>query len=78
MANYLDKEVSDDYLQGLIAAYRNGYEAAGGTDVEDGDQPIIDDLAAHDVTTDPHANLLGRYDARQEQRAEVIAARATM
>jgi hypothetical protein len=64
MPVYLGQDVTDDYLQGLLAAYRAGYEdVAGVGSSEDADQPILDRLAETEVQTDSAANVLGRADA---------------
>ena len=69
MPVYLTKEVSDVYLQSLIKAYREGYTDAGGTNVEDSDQPIINELTAHKVITPEQATTLGAATAKKEQGA---------
>lgn len=66
MPIYLGEEVSDDYMQGLIGAYREGYEDAGGQNVEDGDQVIIDRLAAEETKTKVKAGQLGAQQAKSE------------
>jgi hypothetical protein len=60
---YLGKAVSDDYLQGLIVAYRDAYEAVTGN-AEDADQPILDRLTAEKVVTKNGAADLGEKDAK--------------
>ena len=66
MPVYLGQDVSDDYLQGLIEAYRDGYKKAGGEHVEDGDQPIIDELTDATVVTPMGAAALGAKVAKAE------------
>jgi hypothetical protein len=64
MPMYLDKAVSDDYLQGLIDGYRDGQKAVGGeAAIEDGDQVVIDRLSANEIKTKGAAEDLGRADA---------------
>ena len=60
MPTYLGKPVSDEYLQALIDAYRDG-QRAGGHEVEDGDQEVINRLSANEVTSvkSPSAFALG-------------------
>jgi len=66
MPIYLNKEVSDDYLQGLIAAYRNGYDGIAGDGASnDDDQPIIDRLAQEQVVLSEGAQKLGTEDAQK-------------
>ena len=62
MPTYLGKAVSDDYLQGLIAGYRDGYKGVD-ANFEDGDQVIIDRLSAEKVLTRDAATTLGAADA---------------
>lgn len=67
MPMYLDREVSDDYLQSLIAAYRKGYgKAEGDAEADQGDQAIIDRLTEEKVLTDLGAGALGLQDAQDE------------
>jgi hypothetical protein len=61
MPIYLGQEVSDDYLQGLIGAYRDGQREGGGN-VEDGDQVVIDRLSEEKVVTQVGAKELGTFD----------------
>jgi hypothetical protein len=60
MPTYMGKEVSDFYIQALVGAFRDGQKSAG-LEVEDGDQVILDQLAAHNVATAhaPSAFALG-------------------
>ena len=62
MPKYLTEDVSDDYLQGLIAAYKAG-QVAIGTTPPGSDQPIIDRLEACGVTRREGAEVIGRFDA---------------
>ena len=62
MPIYRGKEISDDDLQALLDAYRDGYTAAGCTNVEDSDQPILDRLEEDAVETRAHARRLGHFD----------------
>lgn len=64
MPTYLNKDVPDTYLQGLIGAYRDGYKTVA-ENVEDGDQVIIDRLAAALVITQQGATDLGIADAQK-------------
>lgn len=67
MPIYLDHDVSDDFLQGLIGAYRTGYsKAAGDLEADQGDQAILDRLADERVLTDLGAEALGQSDAEAE------------
>lgn len=65
MPTYLGQAVSDDFLQTLIAAYRDGQRDAGAP-VEDGDQVVIDRLASHEVMSAraPSAFELGVSDGK--------------
>jgi len=65
MPTYLGKAVSDEYLQGLIEAYREGQRSAGGA-VEDGDQVVINRLSDKAVTSAraPSAFELGADDSK--------------
>jgi hypothetical protein len=65
MPTYLHTEVTDEYLQGLIAAYREGY-ATVDQNVEDGDQPIIEQLEANKILTQLGARELGVTDAHAQ------------
>ena len=69
MPTYLGEAVTDEYPKGLLAAYRDAYSAAGVDAMDTSDQPLIDKLSAKTVTTEPHADLLGRYDAQGEELA---------
>lgn len=70
MPMYMGKEVSDEYLQELIAAYRDGQKEAGGS-VEDGDQVIINRLSSQQVMSAkaPSAFELGYSDSAPERDA---------
>jgi hypothetical protein len=64
MPIYLGQEVSDEYLQGLIGAYRSGYDSVlGDGSSEDADQPIIDSLSENTVLTERAAQELGETAA---------------
>jgi hypothetical protein len=65
MPVYLGQDVTDDYLQALIAAYRAGY----GDKADEGDQAIIDSLEAHTVVTARGAQELGAHDAAKDGAA---------
>ena len=70
MPMYLGQAVTDEYLQGLIAAYRDGQKEAGGeTAVEDSDQVVINRLTEKQVTqaTGATAEQLGFSDAGGER-----------
>lgn len=62
MPTYLGNDVSDGYLQELIAAYREG-QVAIGVDPPGGDDPIIDRLEACGITRREGADVVGRFDA---------------
>ena len=64
MPVYLGMEVSDEYMQGLIGAYRDGQKSVGGS-VEDGDQVVIDRLSSQQVMSEraPSAFDLGKSDS---------------
>lgn len=71
MPSYLDTDVSDEYLQGLIAAYREGYTKAGGTTVvDDSAADILDELEAHAIRTELGARELGQAKAQAEQETQ--------
>lgn len=66
MPMYQGQPVSDEYLQGLIDAYRDGQKAEGGESaVEDSDQPIIDRLETAKIDTNAGAHALGVRDTKQ-------------
>jgi len=48
MPMYMGQAVSDEFLQSLIEAYREGQKSKG-YPIEDGDQIVIDILADHQV-----------------------------
>lgn len=66
MPTYLGKTVSDSDLQELLASFRTAYTAAGGKDVEDSDQPIINVLEEEKVITVAHAASIGKFQAKVE------------
>jgi hypothetical protein len=68
MPYYLDREVSDDYVQGLIAAYRDGYTEHGGLNVEESDKLVIDMLEHNETVSAraPSAYAVGMAQAKNE------------
>jgi len=63
MPYYLEKTVSDEYLNGLKQGYRDGYKNAGhGAEADESDQVILDRLAEEKVITVPGAIALGTAD----------------
>lgn len=70
MPHYLGADVSDDFLQGLIGAYRDGYKKAGGdAEADQGDQAVIDRLEEEKILTDLGAEALGRSDGETDTTA---------
>jgi hypothetical protein len=68
MPIYLGKDVSDDYLQALIGAYREGYDAVAGDGASaDDDQTVIDSLTENHVVTKETAKLLGGTVANADE-----------
>ena len=62
MSMYCGEAVSDDYLQSLVEAYRDGWKTVD-DNVEDGDAPIIARLESEQVKHDVGAKALGVKDA---------------
>lgn len=61
--------VSDEYLQSLVRAFRQGYVNAGGPDYEDSDSNLLDHLAENCVSSTSAAAALGASQARQDKAA---------
>jgi len=60
---YLGHPISDEELQKMIAAYREGYKQAGGdAEADQGDQVILDRLEEEQILTDLGAAALGQQD----------------
>jgi hypothetical protein len=61
--------VSDNYLQSLLLAYRQGYINAGGPDYEDSDDRLLNTLAEACIGSTSDAAALGRDHAARDIRA---------